>query len=34
MNPNSADRQSQAIYLILVIVGVVLAIVGWMRWIF
>ena len=34
MNPNTADRQSQAVYLVLVIVGIVLALVGWMRWIF
>ena len=34
MDPNAADRQSQAVYLMLVIVGIVLAIAGWVRWIF
>jgi hypothetical protein len=34
MEPNSADRQSQAVYALLVIVGIVLALVGWSRWIF
>ena len=34
MNPNTADRQSQAVYLVLVIVGIVLALVGWVQWIF
>ena len=31
---DSTDRQSQAVYLVLVILGIVLAVVGWMRWIF
>jgi hypothetical protein len=34
MNPDTSDRQSRAVQLILVIVGIVLAIVGWVRWIF
>jgi hypothetical protein len=34
MDPNAADRQSQAVYLLLVIVGLVLAVVGWIRAIF
>jgi hypothetical protein len=33
MNPNTADRQSQAVYLVLVVVGIVLTCVGWLRWI-
>ena len=34
MDPKTFDRQSQAVYLVLVVVGLLLAIVGWMRWIF
>jgi hypothetical protein len=34
MDPNAVDRQSQAVYLLLVIVGLVLAAVGWIRAIF
>jgi hypothetical protein len=34
MNPDTWDRQSQAVYLLLVVVGAVLAIVGWVRFIF
>jgi len=34
MDPNAVDRQSQAVYLVLVIVGLVLAAVGWIRAIF
>jgi hypothetical protein len=34
MNRDTSDRQSQAVYLLLVVVGVVLAIVGWVRFIF
>ena len=34
MNPDTPDRQSQAVYLLLVVVGLVLAIVGWVLWIF
>jgi hypothetical protein len=34
MEPNTVDRQSQAVYALLVIVGIVLALVGWYRWIF
>jgi uncharacterized membrane protein YidH (DUF202 family) len=34
MNSDAPDRQSQAVYLMLVIVGIVLAAVGWYRWIF
>ena len=32
MKPHAYDPQSQAILLILVILGVLLAIVGWLRW--
>jgi hypothetical protein len=31
MNPDTSDRQSQAVYLLLMIVGIVLAIAGWFR---
>ena len=34
MDSNGADRQSQAVYLVLVVLGILLAIVGWVRWIF
>jgi hypothetical protein len=34
MNPDTSDRQSQAVWLLLVVVGIMLAIVGWARWIF
>jgi hypothetical protein len=34
MNPNTSDRQSLAIQFMLVILGVVLAAVGWYRWLF
>jgi hypothetical protein len=34
MNSNTSDRQSLAIQFILVILGIVLAAVGWYRWIF
>jgi hypothetical protein len=34
MNANTPDRQSLAVQLILVVVGMILAIVGWVRWIF
>ena len=34
MNPDTPDRQSQAVYLLHVVVGLVLAIVGWVLWIF
>jgi hypothetical protein len=34
MNPDIPDRQSQAVYLLLVVVGIVLAIVGWVRFIY
>jgi hypothetical protein len=34
MNPNPSDRQSLAIQFLLVILGMVLAAVGWYRWIF
>jgi len=34
MTPDVSDRQSQALQLLLVVVGIVLALVGWARWIF
>ena len=34
MNPETPDRQSQAVYVVLVIMGIVLAFVGWFRLIF
>ena len=34
MNPGTSDRQSQAVYMVLVVVGIVLAFVGWFRLIF
>ena len=34
MDPKTFDRQSQAVYVVLVVVGLILAIVGWMRAIF
>jgi succinate dehydrogenase/fumarate reductase cytochrome b subunit len=34
MTPDTSDRQSQAVYVVLVVVGIVLAIVGWWRFIF
>ena len=34
MNPETSDRQSQAVYVVLVIMGIVLAFVGWFRVIF
>jgi len=34
MNPETSDRQSQAVYVVLVVVGIVLAFVGWFRLIF
>ena len=34
MNPDTSDRQSLTIQLILVFLGIVLAVVGWFRWIF
>jgi hypothetical protein len=34
MNPDTSDRQSQAVYVVLIIVGLVLAAVGWARFIF
>ncbi len=34
MNPDTSDRQSLTVQLILVVLGIVLAIAGWLRWIF
>ena len=34
MKPYSYDPQSQAVLLILVILGMLLTIVGWLRWAF
>ena len=34
MNPNTSDRQSLTIQLILVVLGILMAVVGWFRWIF
>jgi hypothetical protein len=34
MDPNAADRQSQAVYLVLVIVGIALAVAAWFDVIF
>jgi hypothetical protein len=34
MKTDTPDRQSLAIQLILVVLGIVLAVVGWVRWIF
>ncbi len=34
MNPDRSDRQSLTIQLILVFLGIVMAVVGWLRWIF
>ena len=34
MSPETSDRQSQAVYMVLVVVGIVLAFVGWFRLIF
>jgi hypothetical protein len=34
MDPKTFDRQSQAVYAVLIVVGLILAIVGWMRAIF
>jgi len=34
MKADRVDRQSQAVYLLLAIVGGVLAVVGWLRFIF
>ena len=34
MNPDTSEPQSRAVYLVLVIVGIVLAIAGWLRLIF
>jgi len=34
MDPNAVDRQSQRVYLVLVVVGIVLAVVAWIRVIF
>jgi hypothetical protein len=34
MNPETSEPQSHAVYLVLVIVGIVLAIAGWLRLIF
>ena len=34
MNTEMPDRQSQAVWLLLVVLGLVLAVVGWARWIF
>jgi len=30
--PRSPDRESQIVWLVLVILGVLLAVVGWFRW--
>ena len=30
--PRSPDRESQVVWLVLVILGVLLAVVGWFRW--
>jgi hypothetical protein len=34
MDRDTPDRQSQAVYLLLAVVGIVLAVVGWLRFIF
>jgi uncharacterized membrane protein YidH (DUF202 family) len=34
MTPNTTDGQSQAVYLVLVILGIMLAVAGWLRWAF
>ena len=34
MTSNTSDRQSLAIQFVLVILGIVLTVVGWYRWIF
>jgi len=34
MNPETSEPQSQGVYLVLAIVGIVLAIAGWLRLIF
>ena len=34
MNPDTSDRQSHTVQLILVVLGFILALVGWARWIF
>jgi hypothetical protein len=34
MNLNTSEGQSRAVYLLLAIVGIVLAIAGWLRFIF
>jgi hypothetical protein len=34
MDPKTFDRSSQAVYVVLIVVGLILAIVGWMRAIF
>jgi len=34
MNPNIVDRQAQAVFFWLAIVGIVLMFVGWFRWAF
>jgi len=34
MNPKTFDGQSQAVYVVLIVVGLILAIVGWIEVIF
>ncbi len=34
MDPNVVDRQSQAVYLVLVVVGIALAVAAWLELIF